>query len=214
MGKKLLVLANTVLAGVLLTLPATGAHAANVVRKYTYFPIYGKTAAELDHALSQNGPFLQKTGQHHPGATEIRFDAKVKYGKNAGESCKVQDIRVNVYAKISLPVWKHRSRAEGDIQLVWDTLLKDIRRHEESHIIIARTHANELERKVRALHSRKDCAELRKDIDRLTEKLLAEHDKAQERFDRVETINFEKRFERLLIKNLEKRKQRESRQAP
>jgi predicted secreted Zn-dependent protease len=33
---------------------------------------------------------------------------------------------------------------------------------------------------------------------------MAAHDKAQERFDRVETINFERRFERLLTYRLEK----------
>lgn len=103
-----------------------------------------------------------------------------------------------------LPRWKQRRKASPELALIWDTLYQDIRRHEESHIVIARSHASEMEREIRSLRSRTDCVTLRTDIDKVTERLMAAHDKAQERFDRVETINFERRFERLLTYKLEK----------
>ncbi len=62
------------------------AEAAAIFRKFQYYTINGKTAADLDKALSRSGPFLKKTGQHHPGAAEIRFDAKVRYGREPGKS--------------------------------------------------------------------------------------------------------------------------------
>jgi len=184
---------------------APQAQAASIFRTFSYYNVNGKTAEDLDKALSRSGPFLKKTGQHHPGAAEIRFDAKVRYGRATGQqACKVQDVYVNVHAKVMLPRWKQRRKAEPEIALIWDTLYQDIRRHEESHIVIARSHASEMEREIRSLRSRKDCATLRADIDKVTEKLMAAHDKEQERFDRVETINFERRFERLLTYKLEK----------
>jgi len=184
---------------------APQAQAASIFRTFSYYNVNGKTAEDLDKALSRSGPFLKKTGQHHPGAAEIRFDAKVRYGRATGQqACKVQDVYVNVHAKVMLPRWKQRRKAEPEIALIWDTLYQDIRRHEESHIVIARSHASEMERQIRSLRSRKDCAALRADIDKVTEKLMAAHDKAQQRFDRVETINFERRFERLLTYKLEK----------
>ena len=191
--------------GLAFAVVAPQAQAASIFRTFSYYNVNGKTAEDLDKALSRSGPFLKKTGQHHPGAAEIRFDAKVRYGRATGQqACKVQDVYVNVHAKVMLPRWKQRRKAEPEIALIWDTLNQDIRRHEESHIVIARSHASEMEREIRSLRSRKDCATLRTDIDKVTEKLMAAHDKEQERFDRVETINFERRFERLLTYKLEK----------
>lgn len=190
--------------GAVLAIFATQADAASIFRQYKYYTINGRTAAQLDKALSRSGPFLKKTGQHHPGAAEIRFDAKVRYGRAPGKACKVQDVYVNVHAKVSLPRWTQRRKAKPELALVWDTLYQDIRRHEESHIVIARSHASEIERQVRSLNSRADCVTLRADIDKITARIMAAHDKAQQQFDRVETINFEKRFERLLTYRLEK----------
>lgn len=191
--------------GLAIAIVAPQAQAASIFRTFSYYNVNGKTAEDLDRALSRSGPFLKKTGQHHPGAAEIRFDAKVRYGRAEGQkACKVQDVYVNVHAKVMLPRWKQRRKAGAELALIWDTLYQDIRRHEESHIVIARSHATEMEHEIRALRSRRDCASLRADIDKVTERLMAAHDKAQERFDRVETINFERRFERLLTYKLEK----------
>ncbi|PWL17916.1 peptidase [Falsochrobactrum shanghaiense] len=194
--------------GLALFFVAPQAEAASIFRNVKYYNINGNTAADLDKALSSSGPFLKKTGHHHPGAAEIRFDAKVQYGRAAGSrACKVQNVYVNIHAKVMLPRWKQRRKADAELALVWDTLLQDIRRHEESHIVIARSHASEMERQIRALRTRTDCADLRADIDRITAKLMKAHDKAQEQFDRVETINFENRFERLLTYRMERMQQ-------
>ncbi|NKB78993.1 DUF922 domain-containing protein [Ochrobactrum daejeonense] len=183
------------------------AEAASIFRDFRYYPVSGRTAADLDRALSRNGPFLKKTGQHHPGAAEIRFDAKVRYGRAPGKACKVQNVYVNVHAKVSLPRWRQRRKASAELALIWDTLSQDIRRHEESHIVIARSFASEMERKIRGLRTRSDCTSLRAEIDKITTTLMEAHDKDQERFDRVETINFERRFERLLTYRLEQAQQ-------
>ncbi len=182
---------------------ATAADAATVFRSYSYYTVQGKTAADLDRALARGGPLLKSTGQHHPGAAQIRFDAKARYRSDKG-ACRVTGVYVNVYAKIMLPRWKQRRRAGPELALVWDTLAQDIKRHEESHISIAHSHASEIERAIRALPSRPDCAQLRDDINKVTERLMKAHDIAQKRFDYVETLNFEKRFERLLTYRLER----------
>lgn len=183
---------------------ALPAQSASIFRDIKYYNITGNTAADLDYALSNKGPFLKSTGQHHPGAAEIRFDAKVRYGKENGKRCKVTGVYVNVHGKVFLPRWKQRKRAPLELALIWDTLSSDIKRHEESHLVIARVHASEMEQEIAKLYSRKDCAELRDDINRVTEKIMARHDKKQQHFDRVETINFEDRFERLLGYRLER----------
>lgn len=208
MSGKFLALTLTGLVLLSGTLASTTADAASVIRKYRYFPVYGTTAEQLDKSLAKNGPKLNNGGESHPGATKIAFDARVKY-RSDGKYCRVSDVRANVTATISLPSWQSRRRASADTRMVWDVLVKDIRRHEESHIIIARSHASELERQIRSMRNERDCAKLRANVDKITDRIFARHDKAQQYFDRVETINFETRFERLLTQNLEKRWQQQ-----
>lgn len=179
----------------------TPANATIVLRKYHYFTLNGRTAADLDREMVRRGPVLQKTGARHPGMTRMRFDSKIKFGSN-GSSCRVVDADIVVHANVYLPRWKQRRTAKRDLALVWDTLSADIKRHEESHIVIARTAAGDMERQIKALPSRRDCTAMRADTNALTAKLLKQHDAAQVQFDRVETVNFESKFERLLTYRL------------
>lgn len=180
-----------------LVLAGQPANAATVVRTFEYFTLNGRTAADLDRELYRRGPVLQKTGQRHPGMTKMRFESKIKYGSN-GKSCRVVDAQITVYARIYLPRWNQRRTAPADLAMIWDTLSADIKRHEESHISIARTAAGNMERQIKSLPWRSDCNVMRNDISTLTTKLMKEHDLAQVQFDKVEALNFEDRFGRLL----------------
>ncbi len=187
--------------GIALFVAIPTADAAVVLRKYEYFAVSGRTAADLDRELSRRGPKLKTTGLHHPGAVELHFSNKVKYG-SGGKYCRVVDADIVVYAKVFLPRWKERRTAPLQLALIWDTLSADIKRHEESHISIARTAAGNMERQITALPRRSDCATLKNDIDTLTAKLTRQHNLAQFQFDKAEGINFESRFERLLAYRL------------
>lgn len=193
-----------ILAVLPITLIAQSAHAAKIYRQFHYYSVSGNTAAELDRALARNGPYLKSTGSHHPGATRIRFVPDIKLGKT-GKYCKVIKANVDVHATISLPHWKQRNSASStELAIIWDVLSQDIKRHEESHIVIARTHATEIEHRLRTFSYRHDCADLQKDVDKVVSNILADHDREQARFDRVEAVNFEKRFTRLLTYKIEK----------
>ncbi|WP_173931565.1 DUF922 domain-containing protein [Chelativorans sp. Marseille-P2723] len=181
---------------------AVSAHGATLSKTYTYFPIRGLTLAELERQLERNGPRLDSTGQRHPGATNMEITTHVDYAEARGR-CRVADARVTVKAKVTLPKWRDRHRADEEVRLIWDTLARDIRRHEESHMSIAKSHAHQLEDALRKLPWRRNCQALVKDVEQTTQRVLAKHDAAQYRFDRVENINFEKRIMRLLQYRLE-----------
>ncbi|MFJ7354595.1 DUF922 domain-containing Zn-dependent protease [Phyllobacterium sp. NPDC097923] len=190
-------------------LATESANAAVVLRNYKYFTLSGTTAADLDRELSRRGPQLHKTGPRHPGATQMRFNTKVKYGSD-GKSCRVVEANITIHAQVHLPRWKQRASAKPDLAMIWDTLSADIKRHEESHIVIARTAAGDMERAMKALPWRSNCEEMKADAAKLMVKLMKEQDAAQIQFDRVEGKNFERRFERLLIfriqREMEKKK--------
>ncbi|HVK90817.1 MAG TPA: DUF922 domain-containing protein [Mycoplana sp.] len=190
----------------LLTAVSTPAVGETVTSKtFSYFSVGGRTAAELDEELNRRGPKMKNTGSRHPGATKIRFGGSVTYVRR-GAKCYVGDARVTVSTNIILPRWKYRRNATKSLGLVWDTLSSDIKRHEERHAEIARNHARDLERRLKALRPDRDCARLQAQVDRVTAAAVEAHDKDQARFDRVESSNFNQRMLRLLTYRLERSK--------
>ena len=98
--------------------------------------------------LNTRGPQVKSTGRRHPGATQMEFTTKLGYRERGGY-CRIAKATVTVKAKVILPRWRQRSKADADVRLIWDTLSSDIKRHEESHVVIAKNHARELEQALR-----------------------------------------------------------------
>ena len=193
-----IVIAFLALAGSALACLAVSASAETVITKsYTYFNVGGRTAAELDDELARRGPQMKSTGSRHPGATQMKFSGSVTY-EESGSRCKVQSARVTLHTKIILPNWTARKRAGQGLAIIWDTLSRDIKRHEERHAEIARQYARRLEAGLVALRPRATCADVQVEVTRLSDKLLAEHDRAQMSFDRAEAASFERRMTRML----------------
>lgn len=192
-----------VLFAVLLPLVAAlPAQAANVVKTYSYFTVGGSTLDQIETQLSKNGPHVKTTGHRHPGATRMAFTTRLGFAENAS-SCRITSAAVTVKANVILPRWKRPRGADAGVRLFWDTLSADIKRHEESHIVIARNYGRELEQALLAIGRQKDCDTARARAKVVSETILAKHDRAQVQFDRVEGINFESRLLRLLNYRIE-----------
>lgn len=176
---------------------APAADAASVSKTYHYFPVDGATLSEIERDLTRRGPKLNKSGATHPGATSLEFKSRVTYGERNGR-CGVIDASVTVKAEITLPRWTRNRRADADTRLIWDTLAADIKRHEEFHVVIAKNHARELEQALKGIMGLRGCQLAQEEVQRRTAELLARHDREQERFDRVESINFSDRLARLI----------------
>ncbi len=181
------------------TLPAG---AANLAKTYSYFTVEGRTLDQLEQELSVRGPQVKSTGRRHPGATQMQFTTRLTYEESRGY-CRVGKAAVIVTAKVILPRWNQRGRADKDVRHIWDTLSRDIKRHEESHVVIAKNHAAEIERELRKLPRNRSCEALARKASALTDRVLERHDRKQAEFDRVEGINFERRILQLLRYRME-----------
>lgn len=182
---------------------AEPAMAASVSKTYSYFNIGGRTIEEIEVELSRRGPKMEGTGRRHPGATRMEFTTRVSYAEADG-SCRIARAVVSVKAKVILPRWRSRGKAERETRIIWDTLAADIKRHEESHISIAKNHARAMEKALKALPAEKTCQAVAQRAKATNEKILARHDAEQAHFDFVEGKNFEARLIRLLKYRLER----------
>lgn len=176
-----------------------------IVKKTTYFSIGGRTASDLDREMMLRGPLSKTTGRRHPGVTQIRFAGAATYVSKNGR-CRVGDAKVRLSTKIMLPRWTNRRKASAQLGLIWDTLSSDIKRHEERHAEIARTHARDFERRILALPPARNCQILQAKVNVLSEQAMIDHDKDQRRFDRIEAVNFENRIMRLLKHRMDAKK--------
>jgi predicted secreted Zn-dependent protease len=191
----------TILAIAGLSLPAG---ATSLSKIYSYFSIGGKTLEEIETELDRKGPRVRSTGgRRHPGATQMEFTTRISYAAG-NHGCEVVKASVNVQAKVILPRWRQRAKSNGDTRLVWDTLSADIKRHEETHVMIAKNHARDLEQALMHIGRQPDCTVAQARAKATTNRILALHDRAQNEFDRVEGINFQSRITRLLRYRMER----------
>lgn len=179
------------------------AGAANLVKTYSYFSVGGRTLEEIEKELSKRGPQVKTTGNRHPGATRMVFTSRIGYGEKDG-SCRIMAATVTVKTHVILPRWRQRAKADAETRVFWDTLSSDIKRHEESHVVIAKNHARELEDALKSSAAQKTCAQATAKAKEITAKILEKHDQAQLQFDRVEGVNFERRILRLLRYRMER----------
>jgi predicted secreted Zn-dependent protease len=177
--------------------------AASVVKSYSYFTSGGTTVDEIEKELKRRGPQVKTTGLRHPGATRMEFTSRVGYAESGGR-CSVVEATVTVKANMILPRWKRRKAASSETRLIWDTLAADIKRHEESHIVIAKNHARELEEALKTVQRQRGCARAQEKVKEVTARILAQHDREQDRFDMIEGKNFESRLMRLLQYRIER----------
>jgi predicted secreted Zn-dependent protease len=179
------------------------AQSASLTKTYNYFSVGGSTLDEIEGELSKRGPQLKSSGRRHPGATRMEFTTRVGYGEVKG-ACQVVQASVTVKARLILPKWRRSRKAEQDVRLIWDTLSSDIKRHEESHVIIAKNHAREMEQALKGLGRQENCQIAAAKVKAISAKLLQKHDRAQVEFDRIEGMNFESRILRLLRYRIER----------
>ncbi|MBX9457418.1 MAG: DUF922 domain-containing protein [Rhizobium sp.] len=188
----------SLVAALLMVAGSAPAPAETIIQKsVTYFSIGGRTASDLDREMMRRGPLSRNTGRRHPGATQIKFNGSATFVSRDGR-CVIGGAKVALSTKLILPRWTNRKRADREMALIWDTLAADIKRHEERHAEIARTHARQLEKTILGLSSTRDCDTLKARVNRVSQQAMAEHDKDQVRFDRIESVNFENRMIRLL----------------
>jgi predicted secreted Zn-dependent protease len=173
------------------------AGAANVAKTYSYFPVGGSTMEEIQKQLDTRGPEVRSDSRRHAGAVQMTFVSHVTY-QNSANGCGIPAASVTVKAKIILPHWRGARPADPGVRLVWDTLSSDIKRHEETHVMIAKNHARMLEQALLAIRRQPDCQSAKAKVDEATRKVLAKHNAAQAEFDRIEGVTWESRMVRLL----------------
>ncbi|MCE7030665.1 DUF922 domain-containing Zn-dependent protease [Jiella avicenniae] len=193
-------------AVVALCLPAV-ADAASIREKTTYFAVRGSTLAELDQDLNRRGPYVSDTGIRHPGATQVKFDGKVTY-KRTPDGCAVDATNLSLDLEMTLPKWIQPKRVPARTKLIWETLEKDIHRHENRHAAIATNWLKRMESAIRNLRTEPTCSAMEAMVNTVTQRYLAGHERAQIEFDTIEGREVNFRLRRALARAVDEQSSR------
>lgn len=176
---------KTITWAALATMIAGSANAERVSRDLSYFEVRGSTPLEIEEQLVRNGPHSATSNRRHPGATRLEFSNRITYAKT-DKDCRIAVSVVAITANVTLPRWQRPTQADRAARLYWAAVSTEIVRHEESHLVIARNHAREIERRQKALQPAKNCEDLSEAAKAIQQKVMTKHAAEQKRFDRVE----------------------------
>lgn len=194
---------RALLTAVTIACMAMPVSAATLSKSYSYFYIGGTTLEQIEAELTKRGPHVNNSTSRHPGATQMQFTTQLAFAQGKG-FCQLLDAKTNVSVKVILPKWSRPRKADADVKVIWDTLASDIKRHEESHVVIAKNYGRKLEQALEAMGRQNNCELVSTKAKAITAEVLARHEKAQADFDKIEGKNFESRILRLLEYRLEK----------
>ncbi len=144
------------------------------------YRVSGGSERALTRSLALHGPRLPN-GERALAAVTLAFDPRFRVDDRPG-SCRLRDVSVAVKADVTLPEWRERERARGELAEAWDGFLAYAIAHELEHVRIAQGYARRIEGAMRRA-SAPDCDALSDRLAPEIARILAEHDAAQNRFD-------------------------------
>ena len=153
-----------------------------------YYRITGNSTADLDAEIRRKGPKING-GSHAVAVARIKMLPRITFEKFS-RGCRVENAKVAVDARVTLPQWTGRDTADPKLAKAWDNIDRYTRLHEATHVNIAFSYAKRIEDEVRALPTMQSCSQIRAITKSIVDRNLKEHDAAQRKYDEDEQKRF------------------------
>ena len=146
----------------------------------TTYDVTGTTEEELFRSLHAHGP--RSEGREFFGLMESEM--AFRYWKTPSDTgCRLEQIRLDLHLVITLPRWDAPREAPYRLRRDWGRFETALRRHEDEHRKIAEHNAKEIYHALRSIRT-PTCDTIDAEAHAVTERLRAEGDARQQRFDR------------------------------
>ena len=155
-----------------------------------YYQIKGNTTAALDREIKRKGPVLGG-GKHAVAVARIAMVPNLKFERAVGR-CRIGSAKIAVNARVTLPSWRGRRKADPELGRTWDNIDRYTRLHEAVHVAMAFRYAKRMEAEISQLPAYRTCGLARSAAERVFTRLLKEHDNSQKAFDRDEEARLAK----------------------
>lgn len=163
---------------------------------YQSFNVKGLTQVELWKDIQTNGP-RSRLGIGSAGYTSFRFDNKVNIVPRNGK-CIISSIEFHLTSIVELPNWTDYDAASADLQIYWQALSSDVRRHEDGHVEIAEASISKLYQDLSKITPQRNCDVLKRKVRTIIKRSEVTRNRAQNAFERKEVRGQRKRLTNLV----------------
>ena len=161
--------------------PDVGSGTFNVLvsAPVTRYPVTAASVREIREQIRRDGP--RANGRAWDGATEwsIRWNFRTVNPMRA--DCRVEDVRVEVRARITTPEWVPDVEADEATKVWWRRYEAALMEHEAGHARLAVAAGNEIQRSLERM--RGDCRRLADEANAVGRRILDRMRRQQADFD-------------------------------
>lgn len=152
---------------------------------YDFYPVQGASADELNRQMLLNAPF-----RHTSGVSDFAAITKwiVKWSftpKNNGKQCILTNPVVRADIRIVLPSLQQPHPRRLAIRNEWFRYLQALKTHEDGHKANGIAAAKDIQRWLELLGPARSCAILVKNVEIVTQKMIAQYRRNDQAYDRI-----------------------------
>jgi predicted secreted Zn-dependent protease len=152
-----------------------------VTEKYYYYGISGDNEKDLRRQMTENGTKWDD-GKTYDSVTSWNISWDYDYDCTA-QGCRADFFNTKVYITFRYPQWIRVGEVPPSLSEKWDTYMKNLIVHENGHRDMAVNATAELARAVVALESAPSRAELDRQIQGLSDRIMAKLKAEQREYD-------------------------------
>ncbi|MEK9823673.1 MAG: DUF922 domain-containing protein [Gammaproteobacteria bacterium] len=160
------------LIGLLTALPVSAATS----QKVSVYAIHGQTWEALKQQMDQKGP------RGFYGWTSYEIAWRFQWSE-AGGNCRLTSVDVDTDIEITMPEWRDHARAERALQWHWRRFYDALLEHEQVHVEMALTGAEDIKATLSAIGERSSCSQLETEANQLGHQILERVRQKNQRFD-------------------------------
>lgn len=152
----------------------------NVVENYKYYPVQPSSKEQLYDAVDLATP-IKINGSVFHGYTQWNISWNFRW-IDTGSRCKMKKVNTKLKLEYTLP---KLSSTDKQIKAIWHKWYANFEQHEMKHGMYAKEAAEQVNKQLSSMRSRRDCATLSADANRLGNKILEQ--------SRVDNDHYDKR---------------------
>ncbi len=166
-----------------LAITLTSSISAPVVKSKTdYYLVSGKTTDQIRSSINRNTP-VHENGTIYDARTDWFVEWNFLWNQS-NASCTITKIRTEVNIQFILPKLQTLGTLPKNLRRKWETYMQALLRHEDGHMNIGIRAANEIERKILNMTSRRTCNKLEIDANHIGNELLKKFRAIEKEYDR------------------------------
>jgi predicted secreted Zn-dependent protease len=151
--------------------------------KTHYYSVAGKTLQQISRNLYTQSPIVYQGKKYH-GYTKWNVNWWF-YWNDYGSHCQIKSVQTSVDVQYTLPKLSNYSSLTNPVKQKWDRYYHALSKHEEGHKNFGVSAAQEIEKSIAKMGSRKTCQQLEQDANSIGKQIIQKYVIQEKNYDKT-----------------------------